>query len=120
MMRTFHPVAVGPAPMAAPLEVTPPAVTVLETRLWATAPNPVSGSSSVRFSLKNPAEVTLDLFNVSGERVSRVASGWFAAGEHSVPWTRSTDSGQRLGAGIYFLQFQGDGVRHSQKVVLTP
>jgi spore coat protein A, manganese oxidase len=121
MMRTFHPVAAGLAPMvAAPLEVTPSAVTVLETRLWATAPNPVTASSNVHFSLKNPGEVTLDLFNVSGERVSRVASGWYAAGDHTVPWDRSADSGQRLGAGIYFLQFQGDGTRHSQKVVLTP
>ena len=120
MMRTFHPVAAGPAPMAAPLDVTPAAMTVRETRLGATVPNPVSASSSVHFSLQNPAEVTLDLFNVSGELVSRIASGWYAAGDHSVPWDRSADSGQRLGAGIYFLQFQGDGARHSQKVVLTP
>ena len=119
MMRPFHLVAAPIAPMTAPLEVNLP-MTVSETRLGSIAPNPVSASSTLHFSLKHPSEVSLDLYNVSGERVSRIANGWYPAGDHTVPWNRTAETGQRLGAGIYFLQFQGDGVRHSQKIVLTP
>jgi spore coat protein A, manganese oxidase len=120
MMRPFHLVAALAAPLAGPLEMTPPAVIAVGTSLLATSPNPVSAGSNVRFSLRTAGQVTVDLFDVSGARVNRLVDGWYASGEHSVPWTRTSASGQRLGAGIYFLQFQADGMLRSQKVVLTP
>jgi spore coat protein A, manganese oxidase len=119
MMRPFHPVAAPPAPLAGVLETTPPAVTTEGPSVWATFPNPVSASSNVRFNLRTAGSVTVDLYNVSGERVHRLVNGWFGAGEHSVPWTRTAENGQRLGAGMYFMHFQADGVLRTQKVVLT-
>ena len=118
MMRPFHLVAAPPALLTENLGMNP--AVEAQTGVSLSARNPVSGSTTVRFSLKNPSEITLDLYNVAGERVSRIAGGWYAAGEHTVPWSRTTDSGQRLGAGIYFMQFKGDGILRSHKVVLTP
>jgi hypothetical protein len=115
MMRPYHLVA-GPPPIPElPLSVgpVPAAVTVEATTL--SAVNPLAAGSLIRFTLRNAGPVRLDLFNVSGERVERLADGWFEAGEHSLPWP----SLGSLGSGMYFLKLEADGVDRTQKVVLA-
>jgi hypothetical protein len=51
--------------------------------------------------------------------VKTIAGGWYAAGDHSIPWQRTTNTGEPLATGVYFLRLQADGQSHTQKLTLT-
>ncbi|HEY6196379.1 MAG TPA: glucoamylase family protein [Candidatus Eisenbacteria bacterium] len=90
----------------------PPPVAGLE--LGRVAPDPVTGHSRVSFRLAKPGEVTLDLLDLQGRAVLRLAAGPFAAGEHSEIVGRDG-----MPAGIYWLRLRAAGAeRHSRFVVL--
>ena len=80
------------------------------TRLYPPFPNPLSGASTIRFDLARPASLQLDVFDLSGRRVARLAEGEFAAGSYSTQWNGRLTSGGSAGAGLYFIRMSGRGV----------
>jgi len=70
--------------------------------------------SWVHFSLPEAAPVRLDLYDASGRRVCCIASGIYAAGEHSVPI-----NSDRLPTGVYFVRAESTNLQASAKFVLT-
>jgi hypothetical protein len=68
------------------------------------APNPVSNSTSIAFSLLSPSDVSLDIFDVSGRLVRKLTSGPREAGSHQVSWNGLDDSGSRLANGVYYYR----------------
>lgn len=91
-----------------------------EIQLRAPVPNPAGQTGNFSFSLPTPGRVQIDLFNVKGERVRQLASGWFGAGEHVIPWRRIDSDGKTLGSGVYFVRLQGEGVKRDQKLIVVP
>ena len=83
------------------------------------SPNPVRGSTSVRFGLARAGDVRLELFDLAGRRVSTLASGTMAAGPHAAVWNRQDQRGHRVGAGVYFIRLlTPTQAFHSRVVVL--
>lgn len=80
------------------------APTVTPTLMLAISPNPTRMSPTIRFSLPAAGEVSLDIFDVAGRKVATLISGPQSAGEQSVAWSRMTDNGQYVGAGLYFVR----------------
>ena len=70
----------------------------------------------MRFTLPKAGRIEIDLFSVTGQRVGRIASGWFEAGEHAVPWR---GMGATLANGIYFVRLRGEDVNLTQKLVVA-
>ncbi len=62
-------------------------------------------ASSVQFSLEAPAAVTMDVLDVQGRRLERIADGTFSAGTHEIEWAGS----RRAAAGVYFVRARFDG-----------
>ncbi|MEM1271106.1 MAG: T9SS type A sorting domain-containing protein, partial [Bacteroidota bacterium] len=62
-------------------------------------PNPSSTSAHVRFELNEDAQVQLDVFDVLGRRVARLADAPYEAGLHEVAFPSA-----RLTAGTYLLR----------------
>lgn len=85
--------------------------------LGAPAPNPTSGTARFAFALARSSEIELALFDVSGRRVSVLASGTREAGRHDV--VLSTTG---LGAGTYLVALRADGivVAREKLVVVSP
>jgi flagellar hook assembly protein FlgD len=74
--------------------------------------------SLVRFELPAAGEATLEVFNVQGRRVRRVASGWFEAGPHQALWSGADDAGRALPSGVYFVRLEAAGEREVRRVAL--
>ena len=70
--------------------------------------------STMNFSLPNASSIRLDLFDACGRSVCCIASGIYAAGEHSIPINQA-----ELPAGVYFVQGEIAGRSASAKFVLT-
>jgi hypothetical protein len=81
------------------------------TRLYAPFPNPFSGTSTVRFDLAHPVDLRLEIFDLSGRRVSTLANREMEPGRYSLSWDGRGDSGAPLGPGLYFVRMSGGGLR---------
>ncbi|MDM7915105.1 MAG: right-handed parallel beta-helix repeat-containing protein, partial [Candidatus Eisenbacteria bacterium] len=62
-------------------------------RLIGNIPNPSRPATSILFDLPRAASVRLDVFDVSGRLVRRLAEGPFEAGSHAVAWDARDGSG---------------------------
>jgi hypothetical protein len=88
---------------------------VRQVRLTA-APNPFSASTTVQFGLMAPAQVDIEVFDVTGRRVRRLESGVRPAGVHAVTWDGRSDDGIPVANGLYFIRYEGAGGDQSIKV----
>jgi flagellar hook assembly protein FlgD len=79
----------------------------------------VRGTTRIRFSLPAAGEFALEVFDVRGARVRRVASGWRAAGEHAERWDGHDDAGQALAPGLYWTALTVGERRLTRSVVIS-
>jgi flagellar hook assembly protein FlgD len=50
------------------------------------------------------SRVTVEVYNVIGQRVKTLVREEMAAGYHVVEWNGTGNSGQQLGSGVYFVR----------------
>jgi hypothetical protein len=81
-------------------------------------PNPFNPSTTISFTLPHRAMVTLEVFNVLGQRVIELASGELPPGEHRVIWMGTDDRGERVASGVYLYRLQSDDFVESRKMML--
>ena len=67
-------------------------------------PNPATSTTRLMLSLPSAAEVQLDAYDVIGRRVTTLASGPYQAGRHDVTWNLTSDRGERVEPGVYFVR----------------
>ena len=67
-------------------------------------PNPFNPTTTISFYLPESAHVTLNIFDVGGQRVRQLVSKAEAEGTHSVTWDGRNDVGAELSTGIYFYR----------------
>jgi photosystem II stability/assembly factor-like uncharacterized protein len=67
-------------------------------------PNPFASSTTVSFALAQTADVTVEVFDLTGRRVKSLAAGRLGAGGHRVTWDGTNESGRRVASGIYYLR----------------
>lgn len=52
-------------------------------------PNPVRDFAHIMFSLSQPSQISLKVYNITGEQIATLEHGLKPAGEHSVTWSTS-------------------------------
>jgi hypothetical protein len=65
-------------------------------------PNPFNPSTTIDFELKKRGHINLDIYDIQGKHVSRLASGQYESGRYSLNW-----NADGLPSGIYFLKLSG-------------
>ncbi|MBD3170607.1 MAG: T9SS type A sorting domain-containing protein [candidate division Zixibacteria bacterium] len=66
-------------------------------------PNPFNSSTTVKFALAESSDITLDIYNILGERVELLARGTYGGGIHEVNWNAA-----RYSSGIYFVKLTSE------------
>ncbi len=67
-------------------------------------PSPSADVTTLRFSLANPARVTLEVLDLTGQRVASLWHGPAGVGEHTVRWDGRDERGTRRAPGMYFVR----------------
>ena len=80
-------------------------------------PNPVNGSSTIRFELEQPSRVRLRIFDAAGRLVRTILDEQVTAGSHTRVWDGRDEQGRDAASGIYFYELDADGRRQSSKLV---
>ncbi|MBN2227593.1 MAG: T9SS type A sorting domain-containing protein [candidate division Zixibacteria bacterium] len=76
-------------------------------------PNPFNPSTAVKFSLPASSDISLEVYNVLGQRVAVLAEGHFEAGEHEVTWDATGQA-----SGMYFYRLTADEYVETKKMIL--
>ena len=76
-------------------------------------PNPFNPSTTINFTLKVSSQVTINIYNNLGQKVTTLVNGNFSAGFKSVQFNVSSVS-RRIASGIYFYRIIANGVDGSQ------
>ncbi len=68
------------------------------------APNPFRSGTSLSFSVKESTRISVDVFNLRGQKVRHIADDSFSPGNHALLWDGLDKHGQQLPSGIYFIK----------------
>jgi hypothetical protein len=85
----------------------------------ANAPNPFNPRTTIRFTLGEPAAVTLGVYDVSGRLVNELVAGETrSAGAHEVAWDGRDDAGRAVASGVYLCRLEAGGLIQVRRMVL--
>ena len=84
-------------------------------RLGTPAPSPASGRSAVSFSVKEPTETTVALYNVLGQRVKTLFEGTPQEGQSKTVRIRV----ESLPSGVYFVRLQANGQTRTERLTVV-
>ncbi len=82
-------------------------------------PNPFNSSTLIEYSLPERAHVTVEIFNLLGQRVRSLVDGEQLAGPYAIQWDGRGDNGHELATGVYFYRVAaGDHVEVKKMLLL--
>ncbi|MEE2832048.1 MAG: FlgD immunoglobulin-like domain containing protein [Candidatus Latescibacterota bacterium] len=76
-------------------------------------PNPFNSSTVIPFRLQGSAHVELVVFDLLGQRVATLVSGWRDASSHRSTWNGRTDAGAAAASGVYLYRLHASGAGQS-------
>jgi hypothetical protein len=95
-----------------------PTGTVAKNSLSQNYPNPFNPQTTIAFSVKDRAHVSLKVYNVAGQLVRTLLDDSFAAGPHKKVWDGRNDAGQQVSSGVYFYKLVTSDFSQTKKMVL--
>ncbi|MBN1211204.1 MAG: S8 family serine peptidase [candidate division Zixibacteria bacterium] len=81
-------------------------------------PNPFNPRTEIDFSLSEDAEVTLEIYNLLGQKVRTLIESPLKKGEHTAVWDSRDNSGNSVASGIYFYKLTANQRVATRKMVL--
>ncbi len=104
-------VKTGPDPVFVPPESFIPLLPCVFI-LFPAYPNPFNSTTTIRYGLPYPSNVSIQVYNPSGQRIGTLFEGYRQAGIHT-----TTLPATNLPSGLYFVQLESDEL-FTQKVML--
>jgi photosystem II stability/assembly factor-like uncharacterized protein len=79
-------------------------------------PNPFNGGTVIKFSIPEPAVISLILYDITGKEIKVLAAGNFSAGQHQVSITNKDF--EKLSSGIYLYKLSSPGFSSVKKMIV--
>ncbi len=81
-------------------------------------PNPFNPTTSIEFALPEAAQVSLEVYNLLGQKVRTLVNGYVPAGYINTSWDGLDQNGKDLSSGTYIYRLKTAGMSMSKKMVL--
>ena len=81
-------------------------------------PNPFNPVTNITYDIPEATDVTLEIYNVMGQRVRTLAQGNHEPGRYQIVWSATNDIGQALSSGMYIYRIQAGDFVSVKKLVL--
>ena len=82
------------------------------------SPNPFKHSSSISYELSQSGFVAIEIFDLSGRVVSEIENSELSAGQHSVEWNGTDQSGESVSPGLYLCRIKHGDLTETAGVCL--
>ncbi|MFO7896377.1 MAG: C25 family cysteine peptidase [Candidatus Cloacimonadales bacterium] len=84
--------------------------TLPPARLHGNFPNPFNPTTTIAFSVQNDHDfVELEVFNIKGQSIKKLAAANFTAGRHNVVWSGQDRYNKQVASGIYLYKMSVNG-----------
>ncbi|MCL2063973.1 MAG: S8 family serine peptidase [Candidatus Cloacimonetes bacterium] len=81
-------------------------------------PNPFNPETRILFTVPKDGVVSIDIFNIRGQRVRNLMKEEFSAGQYEIIWNGTSDNGRQVASGVYFYRLQAGGESITRRMVL--
>ena len=81
-------------------------------------PNPFNPTTTIRFEIPVPSQVSLKIYNLMGQEVRTLTRDWFPMGNHQLIWNGKDQRGIPVSAGVYIYRLQSQNFQKTRKMVL--
>ena len=77
-------------------------------------PNPFNAVTTISYSLAKAGNTTIEIYNLTGQKVDTLVNGYIKAGNHSVVW-----DGSKFSSGVYFYTVKSGDFSTTRKMTLV-
>ncbi|MDP8210894.1 MAG: carboxypeptidase regulatory-like domain-containing protein, partial [Candidatus Stygibacter australis] len=81
-------------------------------------PNPFNPTTNFAYSVKDEALVTIEIYNVKGQKVRTLVNEIQDYGIYRVTWNGDADNGNKVSSGIYFYKIDTGDFTKTKKMIL--
>jgi hypothetical protein len=90
----------------------------LDFVLFQNYPNPFNPVTTVKFQVPQTSDVTVDIYNMLGQKIRTLFSSQVQRGNYSVQWDGTNDAGVKMSSGTYIYRMTAGSFVQSKKMVL--
>ena len=88
-----------------------------QATLYQNYPNPFNPSTTIKFSLRENAKISLSVIDLNGKLISTLFEGYQNAGNKLFTWDGTNQSGQKITTGVYIYRLQVNGIAQNRKMI---
>ena len=81
-------------------------------------PNPFNPETTIEYTLKDPGNICLEIYNIRGQKVKTLVKDKLEAGKHTVIWIGKNDNNKPVSSGIYLYKLESGNFEKSKKMIL--
>ena len=81
-------------------------------------PNPFNPETTIAFTLPNKTDVSIDIYNIKGQKVRTLLQTNLKKGNHKVVWNGLDDHNKNVGSGIYLYRICAGEDKATKKMLL--
>ncbi len=81
-------------------------------------PNPFNPTTKIEYQVAKTADITLNIYNLSGQLVQTLVNGKQGTGNYQVVWDGKDANGVKVSTGLYIYRFTADNYVKSYKMML--
>ena len=81
-------------------------------------PNPFNPLTTIKYRLLEDSLVDIAIYDLSGLRIEKIASGWQEKGDYLIEWEAISSEGEGLSSGVYFYRLKTGNVIKTKRMLL--
>jgi len=81
-------------------------------------PNPFNPSTTIKYQIANEGNVSLDVWNLQGQKIRTLIAKEQKAGYYSVVWDGRNEAGQTVSSGLYLYRVQAGSFVATHKMLM--
>jgi hypothetical protein len=82
-------------------------------------PNPFNPETTISYHIPKKGNVTVDIYNIKGQKVKSLLKEEQEAGKHSIIWKGNNDQGQKVSSGTYLYRVKSGDEEIVNKMMLV-
>jgi hypothetical protein len=82
-------------------------------------PNPFNCSTTITYEIRNPSEVYLTIFDLTGKEVKQLVNDYQATGKYYVTWNGKDINGEEVSSGAYLCVFKTGDLTETKMMLLV-
>lgn len=82
-------------------------------------PNPFNNATNVKIKVTTPQKIDVIVFDILGRKIKTISNGFLSDGSHEFIWDGTTNNGNGVSSGVYYIVADGANHQEWKKVTLV-